>query len=229
MFDSGVYCYELSEEQQRLFVRFEEVNPEYAARCAKRSEDMRALAHFFGCSDRDYEKHLNYKYLVEEGAGLVEDIEPVQHAGQTQSATHAPKCVDCDFYSGDTYLPCAVHPELKDSCSDFEVKRNNPPRKLEIQLPPQRKRFILAEFTQLQLLYCCLVAHEEDWHHNYFCSTALIDYHEKLQNTEPSGSIWDAATKLPYEEILELQERVRNFSDEDRWYFTRAINIFISF
>ena len=203
MFDFGVYCYELSEEQQRLFVRFEEVNPEYAARCAKRSEDMRALAHFLGCTDRRYEKHLD--------------------------SQKKEQCKKCDFYSGQPELLCAVHPGLKHECTDFKPKQNTPPRKLEIQLPPERKRFILAEFTQPQLLYCCLVSMEEDWHHDFYCETALINHHEKLQNTEPSGSIWDAATKLPYEEILDLQERVRNFSSEDRWYFTHAINIFISF
>lgn len=203
MYKFGQYCYLLAEEQKAQKEQFNTSNQKYAHRCLERADNLYALADICGFKERDYKQYLFKK---------------------TEK-----QCSKCDYYNNNKYLPCAVHPELKDNCADFKPKQNTPPRKLEIQLPPERKRFILAEFTQLQLLYCCLVSMEEDWHHDFFCETALINHHEKLQNTEPEGSIWDAATKLPYEEILDLQERVRNFSSEDRWYFTHAINIFISF
>lgn len=31
------------------------------------------------------------------------------------------ECTDCKYYYGSEYLPCAVHPELKRDCSDWEV------------------------------------------------------------------------------------------------------------
>lgn len=64
MQDLGIYFYELSEQQRHIALHNEEAYPQYSLRCKKRSEDMRALAHFFGCSDRNYDKYLNYKFLV---------------------------------------------------------------------------------------------------------------------------------------------------------------------
>lgn len=32
------------------------------------------------------------------------------------------ECTSCKYYSGNSLLPCAVHPELKRNCSDWELK-----------------------------------------------------------------------------------------------------------
>lgn len=64
MRDLGIYFYELAEQQLSIGRHYEEAYPQYAARCFKRYEDMRSLANFFGCSDRGYEMHQNYKYLM---------------------------------------------------------------------------------------------------------------------------------------------------------------------
>lgn len=32
------------------------------------------------------------------------------------------ECANCKYYSGNHYLPCAVHPDLKNNCVDWELK-----------------------------------------------------------------------------------------------------------
>lgn len=198
MFDSGVYCYELSEEQQRLFVRFEKVNPEYAARCAKRSEDMRALAHFLGCSDRRYEKHLD--------------------------SQKKEQCKKCDFYSGQSELLCAVHPGLKHECTDFQPKQDRPPIELQVTSTP-RKWFDFTELNSNQFLYCCLVWGTEDWHHEAFRDFVIIQQREYIaevwsDHTNPKVS---SAANISEVEVLDLQEKLQRMSGEEMFDFLHAI------
>ena len=204
MFDFGVYCYELSEQQQRLFVRFEEVNPEYAARCAKRSEDMRALAHFFGCTDRRYEKHLE--------------------------SQEKEQCKKCDFYSGQSELLCAVHPGLKHNCLDFIPKKHREPVKLEIIEPPPYKRFYVSEFTHAEFLYCILVMEIDDFHEVYLCERALIARYDEIHEDLPAqvNAPWDSAIDLTLEQVTDLQERLSTLSDDERRWFLEAINTFVA-
>lgn len=206
MFDFGIYSYELSEEQQQLFVRFEEVDPDYASRCAKRSEDMRALAHFLGCTDRRYEKHLENQKKEQ--------------------------CKKCDFYSGQSELLCAVHPGLKHNCSDFEPIKQREPVKLEIiQASPEgRKYFSVSEFSHPEFLYCILVMQIDDFHEDYLCERALVARFDELhEDAAHEPAPWDAALALSLEQVTDLQERLKTLSGSDRDYFLQAINTFVMF
>lgn len=33
-----------------------------------------------------------------------------------------PNCLICSYFSGNTYLPCAVRPELDENCKDWEAR-----------------------------------------------------------------------------------------------------------
>ena len=158
------------------------------------------------------------------------------------------QCKNCDFYNVSAYLPCAVHPDLKHNCLDFEAKSDNPqgdsrrhrePVKLEIihpqpvvQAEPEedRKYFRVSEFSHAEFLYCVLVMQIDDFHEDYLCERALVERFEELHEdiTDPPAP-WDTAMALTLEQVTDLQERLKTLSSDDRRFFLQAINTFVMF
>lgn len=74
------------------------------------------------------------------------------------------QCKGCDFFNISAYLKCAVHPNLKHECLDFEPKGKVEPVRLEIIRPepvvqpePEepKRYFRVSEFSHAEFLYWC--------------------------------------------------------------------------
>ena len=139
------------------------------------------------------------------------------------------QCKKCDFYSGQKELLCAVHPRLKHNCTDFQPKQNRPPKVLEITTEKPKKRFRFTECTQEELIYCYLVALLEDWHHEYFSNSALVEHYQSINECYgEEDSIIGVAARLPITDVRDLQERLQGLCKDDQWEFLQAINVFVA-
>lgn len=49
--------------------------------------------------------------------------EPDQQTAQSDPVPST--CLQCRYFSNNSLLPCAVHPNLKDPCTDWELKNSN--------------------------------------------------------------------------------------------------------
>ncbi len=64
MYDFGKHCYLLAQGEKQLSKIYKFRDKNYADRCFERAKTLYAIAQFCGFTDRDYEKYLDYKYLV---------------------------------------------------------------------------------------------------------------------------------------------------------------------
>ncbi len=149
------------------------------------------------------------------------------------------QCKGCDFYCGSLYLKCAVHPNLKHNCLDFEPKGKVEPVKLEIiqpdpvaqaELEEERRCFRVSDFTHAEFLYCILVMEIDDFHEVYLCERALIARYDEIHEDLPAqvNAPWDSAIDLTLEQVTDLQERLSTLSDDERRWFLEAINTFVA-
>ena len=90
--------------------------------------------------------------------------------------------------------------------------------------------FRLEEFTQLEMLYCCLVSFGEDWHYQYFCEKALVEQNTNIlvEWGDNQDEVLRAAANLDFEAIEDLQEKLSNLSAEDQFNFITAINALVA-
>lgn len=148
------------------------------------------------------------------------------------------QCKGCDFYNVSAYLKCAVNPNLKHNCLDFEPVKQREPAKLEVirpelvveASPEGRGYFSVSEFSHPEFLYCILVMQIDDFHEDYLCERALVQRFDELHEDaghEPAP--WDTALALSLEQVTDLQERLKTLSGSDRDYFLQAINRFVMF